>query len=69
MNASPYLRNPEAAEYLRLSRTYLEQLRINGTGPRYTKIGRAVIYSVHDLDEWMASRRVRSTSEGTRLAG
>jgi len=69
MAAARYLRTPEAAEYLGLSYIYLCKLRGSGLGPAYSKVGSGVRYAIDDLDAWMAARRVRSTSEASRLAG
>ena len=44
-------RTPGAAQYLGLSPSTLEKMRLQGTGPRFTKLGsRAVGYFVEDLD-------------------
>ena len=54
----------EAADYLRLSIRTLERLRCSGQGPKFVKCGRRCIrYQQSDLDAWIASRVVRSTSE------
>src|SRR5690606_29012770 len=67
---SPLLTSPEAAEYLRLSNRTLEGKRVDGTGPRYGKLGvgkRAkVVYRVADLDEWLANHQYTSTAEYKR---
>ena len=53
----------EAASYLRLSIRTLERLRWSGLGPKYVKVGRSVRYQQSLLDEWIARRVVKSTSE------
>jgi excisionase family DNA binding protein len=53
----------EAADYLRLSRRTLERYRTSGFGPKFVKCGRSVRYRQSDLEEWIAARVVRSTSE------
>ena len=53
----------EAAKYVRLGKATLERFRIKGDGPRYCKLGGAVRYRQVDLDEWLESRLIRSTSE------
>lgn len=58
-----YLRPLEAAEYLRTSVSTLAKLRVYGGGPEFSRIGRAIRYPRSALDSYMASRRVRSTSE------
>jgi predicted DNA-binding transcriptional regulator AlpA len=58
------LRTPEAANYLGLSASTLEKLRLWGTGPTYYKAGaKIVVYEQADLDAWLHARRQTSTSE------
>ncbi len=61
-----FLNTEEAAFYLGLSMSLLEKLRVRGDGPAYAKIGARVIYLAEDLDAFVLSRRVRSTSEAER---
>lgn len=58
------LHTKDAAKRVGLSPVTLERLRISGEGPRYAKLGKAVRYRASDLEEWIASRLIRSTSEG-----
>ena len=54
----------EAAVVLRLSQRTLERLRVQGTGPKFIRCGlRSIRYQQSDLDAWVASRAVGSTSE------
>lgn len=56
----------EAAEYCRLSRPTLDRYRVTGEGPRFAKFGPgkgAVRYRKEDLDAWIESRIIGSTSE------
>lgn len=53
----------ETARLVRLSKPTLERLRITGDGPPFLKLGRAVRYRKADVDGWLASRLVRSTSQ------
>jgi predicted DNA-binding transcriptional regulator AlpA len=53
----------EAAAFLRLSERTLERWRLTGDGPRWVKAGRRVLYRAADLEAWIASRVVGSTSE------
>lgn len=46
----------EAADYVGLSKSTLDKLRCFGGGPRYFKLGRAVVYAKSDLDAWLASK-------------
>jgi excisionase family DNA binding protein len=54
----------EAAEWVGLAASTLENLRVLGGGPTYLKLGRAVRYRAEDLDGWLSVRERRSTSEG-----
>ncbi len=58
-----YLTQAEAAHYTRLSPRTLERKRLDGTGPRFTKAGRRVIYSRKAIEEWLAKHTFRSTSQ------
>ncbi len=51
------LNTNEAACYVKLSRRTLEKKRLTGGGPRFIKLGRAVRYSMDDLDDWINSNR------------
>ncbi|QZH75362.1 MAG: helix-turn-helix domain-containing protein [Erythrobacter sp.] len=57
------LKTDEAANYLRLGQSTLNNYRTSGDGPRFSKLGGAVRYRKADLDEWIESRLVSSTSE------
>lgn len=53
----------EAAEYLRLSSSTLNKLRLTGGGPVFVQLaGRAIRYRQSDLDEWVAASIATSTS-------
>lgn len=56
------LRTQGAAEYLSLSVSTLNKLRLTGGGPEYIKLGKVVVYDLVDLDAWLLSKRRRSTS-------
>lgn len=61
MNEKPQgaLTEPEAADYLRVSRSFLRQSRMNGNrighapGPKYVRAGRMIRYPVKFLDAWL----------------
>jgi hypothetical protein len=59
----------EAAELLRLHEFTLMRLRISGGGPKYIRFGktRAVRYRPADLEAWLATKLVGSTSEEPEL--
>jgi hypothetical protein len=53
-----YLSTSEAANYLGISAAKLEQLRVRGGGPSYSKLGRRVIYDIiTDLDAWVLTAK------------
>lgn len=51
------IRAQQAAEYLGISKSYLDKARIYGGGPNFIKVGAAVIYSTKDLDIWLNDKR------------
>jgi predicted DNA-binding transcriptional regulator AlpA len=53
----------EAAQFLRLSLSWLAKSRMRGDGPPFVKPGRAVRYRESDLLQWLKARARRSTSE------
>lgn len=57
------LRVPQAADYIGLSKSFLDKARMTGTGPVFAKLGSTVIYSTADLDAWVAARRVVPTND------
>lgn len=59
---SRLLTTKEATERLRLKPHTLENMRSQGTGPFFLKLGGRVFYHVADLDAWCAQARRRSTS-------
>ena len=63
MDTITFLTQAEAADLLRISPRTLERHRVAGTGPRFVKAGRRVLYRRSDLEEWAASNTFSSTSE------
>ena len=63
---SRYLNAAEAADYLKVSASMLAKRRLSGDGPRYSKLGKRVLYEIADLDAWIVDRKHRSTSEYAR---
>ena len=53
----------KAAILLGLSESTLAKMRLYGTGPRYSKLGRRVVYRPEELEAWIAANRYQSTSE------
>jgi predicted DNA-binding transcriptional regulator AlpA len=46
----------EAADFLRLSVSCLNQWRVKGIGPPYIKLGSRVVYAETDLRNWVAKQ-------------
>ncbi len=59
-----YLTTTEAANYLRMSKQFLEIARHRGDGPPYIKLSRAVRYHRPSLDAWMLERQRNHVAEG-----
>jgi predicted DNA-binding transcriptional regulator AlpA len=57
------LTQKQCAEMLVLSERTLERLRQSGLGPRFLRIRHSVRYRPADVEAWLASRTVGSTSE------
>jgi hypothetical protein len=60
---SPFLSVEEAAQWLRLRKRTLDNMRWMGTGPKFRKHGGRIYYHVDDLKEWSLNSRRQSTSE------
>jgi hypothetical protein len=62
-----YLIPVEAADFLRLSIRTLERYRVEGTGPKFIKVGRGkrarVLYRLTDLRAWLDGSVYQSTAE------
>ena len=48
---------------MRLSPRTLERKRLDGTGPRFVKAGRRVLYRSADIEAWAEAHTFGSTSE------
>jgi predicted DNA-binding transcriptional regulator AlpA len=59
----PLLHPVQVAKLLAVSSSWLAKSRLNGTGPRFIKIGRAVRYAQSAVREFILSRQRVSTSE------
>ncbi|HEY7301806.1 MAG TPA: DNA-binding protein [Xanthobacteraceae bacterium] len=59
----PLLHPVQVAKLVGVSLSWLAKSRMNGTGPRFVKIGRAVRYALSAVQEYIKSRQRLSTSE------
>ena len=62
LRKSDLLTTTETAEGLRLTISTLENMRWQGTGPRFYKLGGRVFYHIDDLREWLRQMRRRCSS-------
>jgi len=53
----------QAAAYLHVSPRTLEKWRMQGGGPRYSKLVHRVVYTQLELDIWVAEQARMSTSD------
>ena len=63
MPSSEYLDTRSAAELTGLSKSTLEKWRVAGLHLPFIRAGRLIRYARSDIDAWMSSRKVLSTSE------
>jgi len=59
---SPFLTTVEAAELLRLKPHTLENMRWQGTGPKFRKHGGRIFYHRSELQQWTDNSRRQSSS-------
>jgi hypothetical protein len=62
---SPYLTTAEAAQVLRLKQHTLDNMRWQGTGPKFRKHGGRIFYHRDDLRRW-SDRSRRQSSSGSK---
>lgn len=53
-----FMRTPAAATYLGLSPRTLEKWRTQGRGPKYARLGNAVVYRKEDLQAFFEDQAV-----------
>jgi predicted DNA-binding transcriptional regulator AlpA len=68
VNADPILPERDTAQYIEWSVSTLRKSRLTGDGPPFLKLGKSVRYRKSDVDQWLASRRRRSTSDPGQAA-
>ncbi len=68
MSKQRIFRTPGAGNYVGLSASTLEKMRLSGDGPAFVRLGgRAIGYDIRDLDAWLDQQR-ESTGDGDRAA-
>jgi excisionase family DNA binding protein len=63
LSQKQWLSARDAAKYTGLGFSTLAKLRLKGGSAPYAKIGAKVVYRRADLDAWLESKRVASTSQ------
>ena len=58
-----WLTQDQLAARLDISVRSLERMRNAGTGPRFSKAGKRVLYRLIDVEEWLAEHSFCSTAE------
>ena len=65
-----FLTTLEAAKLLRVAKSTLERMRVQGTGPRFIKAGPGkrsrVLYRLAEINAWLEKQSFGSTSEYPR---
>lgn len=60
------VRVQQAAEYLGVSKSFLDKARCYGTsGPAFMRLGRTIIYDTAELDRWLRSCTVANSNVHT----
>jgi len=61
----PLWTSRQTADFCNFSERHLERLRRKGTGPKFMRLGgeKTVRYDPPDVEEWLATQKVSSTSE------
>ena len=54
---------PQLAEALGVSLSWVNKAHVYGTGPKATRIGRRRLYDPLDVENWLATRKQRNTSD------
>lgn len=62
------LTTKQAADFLQVKDSTLEQWRWSGKGPRFIKLNRSVRYRKSDLDNFIEARIYGSTTEAQQSA-
>ena len=63
---TPLVDEDNLADLLNVQVKSVQAWRSRGGGPKFIRVGRLVRYSQDDIEAWVASRRMASTSEPAR---
>jgi predicted DNA-binding transcriptional regulator AlpA len=62
------LRTREAAEFLGVRASTMAEWRLRGMGPPFKKLGRAVAYTIEDLNRWVDEQPSFSSTSAVHVA-
>ena len=65
--ANDVLTQDQLAARLHLSVRTLERMRQEGSGPRFSKLGKKILYRWADVEAWLADRSYSSTADAKGL--
>jgi hypothetical protein len=68
MNRIQYLTVDDTSVSYHIPKRTLERMRRDGSGPRYHKCGKKILYRLDDIECWLAGRAFLTTAEA-RKAG
>jgi predicted DNA-binding transcriptional regulator AlpA len=60
---NPLLDAPATSQWLGLSMSKLAKMRLDGTGPKYAKLGVRVVYRPEDVNDWLDAHIRQSTND------
>ncbi len=63
-----WLTQEKLAARLDLSQRTLERMRNAGSGPRFAKTGKKILYRLQDVEDWLEERSFSSTAEARRAS-
>ncbi len=60
MDNNQIFNNVTAAQFLNIKPATLAKWRSEHRGPRYSKIGRRIVYNVQDLEEYLEQNKIET---------
>ena len=63
----PLLSSKQVSAILGVTVGTVAKWRIDGTGPKFIKVSKYVVYDPNDITDWLNARRVSSTRDGAAV--
>lgn len=63
-----WMRVPDLVRYTGIPASSWAKRRLSGDTPEFVRVGRSILYSRSAVDDWLAKRRHRSTSDNLGVA-